>query len=586
MSRPERVRERIATVLWWAAGVFAFWSCGYAVRRADDLWWHVAAGRWMLAEGTITRRDPFSFTVAGAPWLNDAWLADLIFAAWERVFGFDTLVWWKWALVVATFLVLCAAVRRLVPSEARPAAALAAFAAATLGAVTAGPFLDIRPQLYTFLGVSLVAAGTLGRPAPARALPLLFLVWANLHAGFIFGLACLGLLALPAVLRGGPPRRRALALGVLCLGACLLNPYGPAALTRPLRYLLDPSSPFHDLVEWWPPFRPGGVESPLYPWAIGAAAVAAALAIAHPALRRRDATWTAAALAAATLAMSLTSRRFVPLFAVTQALVVGPALALVLTPVLRRLPAWLPAAAALALGAWWLAPYPRAPYAFHYLSAEDHFPVEVMSFAEANALAGPVFAQYGWGGYVAMRSGGRMPVFVDGRADAVYPDAVFRRYQRTAAGAADWQTVIEESGAVWVLWPRHLPWGALPRALLATGSWLRVYEDAVAVLLRRAGTGPAGPYRPTPPSGFRSFALGALALERGDLAAARAALEDALARAPHLRRACNALAVVEARAGDVAAGWRTIARCQTIFPLPDRERWFGEQLARSAAPTP
>jgi len=232
------------------------------------------------------------------------------------------------------------------------------------------------------------------------------------------------------------------------------------------------------------------------------------------------------------------------------------------------------AVGALALGAFWLAPYPRASYAFHYLAAEDHFPIDTADFIEANALAGNVFAQYAYAGYVLMRSDGRLKVFIDGRADAVYPDEVFARYQRAAQGKDGWLEVIETSGADYVLWPRQLPSGALPRALVRTGRWRQVHEDAVSVLLARSAVADAASYRPAPDSAHRDYALGVLAIDRNDLAEAHTRLTAALARAPYLRRACNGLAFTEVRGGDPGAGRRTIERCEDVFPDPERWKWF------------
>lgn len=580
----------LAEATWWLASALTFWSCGYALTRADDLWWHLAAGRWMLAERALTRTDEFSFTAAGAPWLNDAWLGDVIFAGWERAFGTSALVWWKWGLVTTIFLLLFATLRRVAlhgmrgaPDDGtRSAVALAAYVGATLGAVAAGPFLDMRPQLYTFLGVVLVLQGSVARATPAWWLPLVFAAWANLHAGFIFGLGCLAVALLPMLRSDILRRRRALAIGALAFAACLLNPYGPTALTRPLRYAFDRTSPFRALAEWWPPFQPGGVESALYPFLLAIFGLTAVAALLQRACRRQPTTWVGLVLGGGTLAMSLTSRRFVPLFAIIQSLTVAAVAAPALLPLGRRLPAVVPALAALVVGVTWLAPYPQAGYAFHYLTAEDHFPIETANFIETNALSGNVFAQYAWAGYVQMRTGGRMKVYIDGRADAVYPDEVFLRYEQASLGKPGWIEIVEGSAAQWVLWPRNLPWGALPRALLTTGRWRQVHVDAVAVLLQRVDGTPPATYQPAPASAAQSYALGVLALDQGDLAEARRQLTQALADAPYLRRACTALAVTEARDGDMDEGRAVLARCERVFPIPTRVAWFDAQLAALA----
>ena len=62
-----------------AGGVLAWWSFGFTTMMGSDLWWHLAAGRWILADGDPQLRDPWSFTAQGQPWLNPEWLSDLIF---------------------------------------------------------------------------------------------------------------------------------------------------------------------------------------------------------------------------------------------------------------------------------------------------------------------------------------------------------------------------------------------------------------------------------------------------------------------------------------------------------------------------
>ncbi|HEX9105026.1 MAG TPA: hypothetical protein VF997_22600, partial [Polyangia bacterium] len=54
-------------------------AAAYVVQLSDpDPWWHLATGRWIVEHHAIPRVDPFSFTVAGAPWRAVDWLADLV----------------------------------------------------------------------------------------------------------------------------------------------------------------------------------------------------------------------------------------------------------------------------------------------------------------------------------------------------------------------------------------------------------------------------------------------------------------------------------------------------------------------------
>jgi len=48
------------------------------VRLSDpDPWWHLATGRWIVEHHAIPHADPFSFTMAGAPWRAVDWLLGL-----------------------------------------------------------------------------------------------------------------------------------------------------------------------------------------------------------------------------------------------------------------------------------------------------------------------------------------------------------------------------------------------------------------------------------------------------------------------------------------------------------------------------
>ena len=78
-----------ATAAWYVAGTLTAWSFGHAVVAAGDLWWHVATGRLMLEQRAIPLVDSLSYTREGQPWLQHEWLADLVFAMWDRALAGD-----------------------------------------------------------------------------------------------------------------------------------------------------------------------------------------------------------------------------------------------------------------------------------------------------------------------------------------------------------------------------------------------------------------------------------------------------------------------------------------------------------------
>ena len=47
-----------------------------AVLGDPDTYWHIATGRWILAQGAVPHQDVFSFSMPGAPWDPPGWLAE------------------------------------------------------------------------------------------------------------------------------------------------------------------------------------------------------------------------------------------------------------------------------------------------------------------------------------------------------------------------------------------------------------------------------------------------------------------------------------------------------------------------------
>jgi len=472
--------QLLATTLWLVAVGLTAWSFGYTQLRASDLWWHLATGRWILEHRSIPIHDVFSFSRAGQPWLQHEWLSDVIFAFWERQFGMPALVYWKWAVIVVTFVVVFWTLRRIARDP------LSAFLAVVLAIAVAAPFLDIRPHLYSLLCFALLLHLVLDRSHINLWLLALFLAWANLHGGFLIGLVALPVLLWPALRQErGWGRARPILLGAGCVAVSLANPNGLRALAYPLHYALDFDSPYKHLAEWWPPFKPGGIRAPLFPWAAGAFLAAATFTIASRSFRRERAVPVAGLiLGGLTLVMALASRRFIPLFAVSSTLVLAPALAPLVAPLTARVPAAIIPALATCLGAILLARHPLGPSAFRTMTQLDAFPEAACDFMERNRLSGNAFAYYNWGGYLHLRTGGRMKVYIDGRADTVFDRDTYLRYVAVLRRQTEWRAVLDESGADFVFWPTAQ--GAPMMAeLLAAGGWSVLYQDGIATLLRR-----------------------------------------------------------------------------------------------------
>lgn len=189
---------------------------------AVDLAYQVRVGEIILATGRIPAIDTFTFTVAGAPWTDQQWLAQVLLAAGFRLGGWELLAILRAALIVVAFGLL-AGVALARGTSTRTAAILS-----LLAFLVASPALALRPQLFgiaIFAGLLLLVSTREGHPRLQLLAPVLVALWANVHGSFVLGPVLLGYAWLDDLARGRPARRAFLLL-VAGTAATLANPFG------------------------------------------------------------------------------------------------------------------------------------------------------------------------------------------------------------------------------------------------------------------------------------------------------------------------------------------------------------------------
>ena len=251
------LRERGGALILVAGLAASFVVCMGPIYN-PDLSWHLAAGRQIATSGRVPRTDFLSWTMAGRPWVDSEWAAQLIYHGLDRVGGLAALWSFKCAQFFILTLILAALLRLWSFSLSWIGLAVPAFVAALF------PFLDVRPEAFSMLflmiqfyvlekrrlgllrtsdGVLLAAHGTL------------YAVWANLHPGFPIGLALCACYGLGELARG--PQRPRLVMPFFLIAAGLagtcLNPYGPRLYTVFWEHWKDLNSMRRLIIEWGVP---------------------------------------------------------------------------------------------------------------------------------------------------------------------------------------------------------------------------------------------------------------------------------------------------------------------------------------------
>ena len=252
---------------------------------AVDLAYQVRAGDEILRTGALPAVDSYTFTIAGAPWTDQQWLAQVILAAVHQVGGWELLAVLRAALVVSITGLLVAA------SIARGAAPRTGAVLSLLAFMLLAPALALRPQLFgivIFVALLLLTALRHRRPSMFLGAPLLVVLWANVHGSFVLAPLLLAYAWLDDLV-AGRPARRSLAVLVLGTAATLVNPFGPTVWTYAAGIGADPT--ISGQVSEWQRTSPFTVPGLLF---YASAAVALAVAIRRrAALRWPDWVWLA-----------------------------------------------------------------------------------------------------------------------------------------------------------------------------------------------------------------------------------------------------------------------------------------------------
>ena len=239
--------------LWGFLGVFLPALAALLVPMpAVDLAYQLRAGAEILAGSGIPDHDTWTFTVAGTPWLDQQWGAQVVLSAVFQVLGWTGLAVLRAALVGLAFWLLLGAIRAAWSiASVRAGGSAVASSARTATLITIGffvvaaPALALRPQLFAIVLFAATLRILLERSRHPRRLwlvPFIAIAWANLHGSFplVVVLVALAWVDEVALLRVPPPpghprpalRRRLLGSTGLAIFAAisalatLVNPFG------------------------------------------------------------------------------------------------------------------------------------------------------------------------------------------------------------------------------------------------------------------------------------------------------------------------------------------------------------------------
>jgi len=506
-----------------------------SVRLLGDagIGWHIRAGQLILATHAVPRVDPFSSTMIGQPWFAWEWLYDVVAGGLEGRTGLNGVVLftalmiaqvfaWTFRLLlrrgtnvfVALILVLLAASAAMIHFLARPHVVSWLFTVMWFWILDSSE--KSSPSRADSFNSSAAAVAKARGSRRLWLLPLLMVVWVNVHGGFLIGFALLAIYGFGAVWQWRSLRedrfedvlqkiqagRRARALawtGILSVLATLVNPYGFQLHVHIYRYL---SNRF--LMDHIDEFQ-----SPNFHY-VAQKCFAGLLLLTLVALaaKRREVSASQGLVVLFAVHSGLYASRNIPVSSLLLILVIGPWLSgamdrlsdrrtalrwrgLASTQFLQRMEAielklrghlWLIAATVLTC---WIAAHGGQLGATRLMDAHfdrKRFPVAAVNYLEKQDVQGPLVSPDDWGGYLIYRLYPRVRMVVDDRHD-FYGEEFVKSYLKMVHVEPGWEDFLRQHQAHCLVVPRN---SALANILFETAGWKAIYTDAVAAVFVRS----------------------------------------------------------------------------------------------------
>ncbi len=447
----------------------------------NDYWWYVRIGQDTVQAGAIPTVDTLSYTQAGQPVIYHSWLSAVFFGILNQLGGISL-------TVLVRGLALALGYGLIYVTARQAGAGIKVTSLVTLLAVLAtSNNWSVRPQMFTYALFAAVVLILLrwtkhGSTRSIWLLPLISLVWVNLHGSFVMLFLLVG-----SALVFGKGDRRTLGIAlILSLLASLLNPRYTGAWQYVLLSLTTASSQNFSM-EWSPPLNIGWQMNLFFGWLL---LFIPLVTISPRKLTGLEWTWL---LGFGWLALS--GQRYVIWFVflltvqsacLLTSLVSQLKFAIQNKPAQAGIPALnITLGILLVLLPFALLPGLRETWWAESPEALVDTPVKTVSWLEDNpTLPGPLWSEIGFSSYLEYALPSR-PVWNDTRFE-VYPTSQWERYKAINSGAWNWQSILDEEGINMLMISKSKQ-AVLLAALQASSDWEQMHADEVAVLFKRAG---------------------------------------------------------------------------------------------------
>lgn len=452
--------------------ISAFFFFVFSNNQVDpDLWGHLKFGQDTFYHRQIPQYDTYSYSSFGAPWINHEWLAELIFFLIFKIAHSAGLIIFKFfAGLAITFLIFWAVAKGTKSIYLRLICM-----ALPLSLICSG--FAIRPQIFTYVFFTLLLflISKFESSSDERwlyPLPFIFLLWVNLHGGFVIGI---GLVLLYSLFKAAEKRlsRGLLVLIFASALATLINPYGVKIWPFVVGAVLKPR-PF--ITEWT---RVKFTLEYLNYFVLCAVALCGLL------FSKRRRSYFEAAVMLVSIYFSFQHNRHIVLSAIAVGMFSPKYLDSLFGEWFTRIENSFPKInlkiILAALSAFFiLNVFLSGRRPFEMQIPADKFPLDAVRFMKQNHISGNIFPAFDWAQMCIGELAQQNKVFFDGRYETVYGDNVVDGYFNAIYNRKDYKELLKRFPGTDIMFLKKID--PLSAVIENDPEWIRVYSAGPAYI--------------------------------------------------------------------------------------------------------
>lgn len=481
VARRKNLFIEIATCVF----LFSLFSLILSNNIADlDLWHQMALFRESIALAHIPLEDHFAYTPTIYPSIQHEWGAGAVAYFLGTQFGGTGILAAKYLLaaIIVVFFLLC------IKRRAVSIAIVILLAPIGMGLMSRS-FATTRAQMYSFAFVAcLLWVFDLEEVGNRRWLVFwipLYLIWINLHGGFLVGIGLLGAFWFEQLLRG-KPHVRLMFIGCAMIGLIAVNPYGVSYYSY-LWHAMTMARPY--IAEWYPMWRNSELLQ------LSMFLLSLILVIYSVMKIGIRAAYGLVVLLAAALA-AICCVRLIFFYALIWTIYIPSYLQRTpLGDIMNRISKKLSKFLIIILCMAALAIFVRT-LSFHpwkLLVPSDHikkygghpiYPVGPVEYLKEIDFRGNLMVFFDWGSYVIWKLYPNVHVSMDSRYEVAYPEWLVDENVRFYSAKEGWEHTLAKYPTDLVLVSKYDP---LTKAMPQQSEWKKVYTDKVFELFARPG---------------------------------------------------------------------------------------------------